>query len=168
MDRSSSAREYVCVADWGKWTIFIEKAMQEVAEKLKNWEYADMRKDITKNNKDWKNFLRSMIRNHEQWVNSSTILTFWAVMTYLRSSSSSHHLEFKIAEPRSWNAAKYTWGYEYSWERFRLSTCSSRSWWITQMIQEIWRHYWLFWEQKELTKVGAKNHCNQYLYLVLW
>ena len=34
-----------------------------------------------RNNEDWENFLRSMIRNHEQWVYSSTILTYWAVMT---------------------------------------------------------------------------------------
>ena len=50
-----------------------------------------------KNNEDWKNFLHCMIRNHEQWVYSSTILTYWAVMTNLRSSSSSHYLEFKKA-----------------------------------------------------------------------
>ena len=31
---------------------------------------------------------------------------------------------------------------------------------ITQMSQESWRHYWVFWEQKELRTVGAKNHCN--------
>ena len=33
------------------------------------------------------------------------------------------------------------------------------------MIQTIWRHYRRFWEQKELRKLRAKNHCNQYLYL---
>ena len=66
------------------------------------------RKENTKNNEDWKNFLRCTIRNHEQWVYSSTILTYWAVMTYLRSSSSSYCLEFERALPRSWNAAKYT------------------------------------------------------------
>ena len=33
-----------------------------------------------KNNEDWKNFLRSMIRNHEQCVYSSTILTHRAVL----------------------------------------------------------------------------------------
>ena len=37
-----------------------------------------------KNNEDWNNFRRSMIKNHEQWVYSSTILTYWAVMRYLR------------------------------------------------------------------------------------
>ena len=31
--------------------------------------------------------------------------------------------------------------------------------------QEIWQHHRRFKEEKELRKVGAKNHCNQYLYL---
>ena len=35
------------------------------------------------------------------------------------------------------------------------------------MIQEIWWHYCVFWEQKELRKVRVKNHCSQHLYLVL-
>ena len=66
----------------------------------------------------------------------------WSSLTeqlrqYLRSSSSSYFFEFKKAEPRSWNAAKYTREYEYSWKRFGLSTCSTRSWWIIQMIQNI-------------------------------
>ena len=51
----------------------------------------------TKNNEDWNNFLCNMIRNPEHWVYYSTILTHRAVMTYLRSSSSSCYLEFKIA-----------------------------------------------------------------------
>ena len=33
-NRASSTREYICVADWGWRTIFIKKAMQEIA---KNW-----------------------------------------------------------------------------------------------------------------------------------
>ena len=76
-------RAYTCGADWGWRTIFIKRAMQEVAEKLKNWKDAAIRKKYKKNNEDWKNFLRSMIRNHEQWVYSSTMLAYWAVMTYL-------------------------------------------------------------------------------------
>ena len=71
--------------------------------------YARMRREIeelkrrcyqeedTERTEDWKNFLRSIIRNHEQWVYSLTILTYWEDMTYLRSSSSSYHLEFKKA-----------------------------------------------------------------------
>ena len=33
------------------------------------------------------------------------------------------------------------------------------------MIQKFWRHYWVIWEQKELKKVTAKNHCSQQLLL---
>ena len=99
-------REYIRVADWRWRNIFIKKATKEVAEKLKNWKDATMRKEITKNSEEWKDLLRSIMRNHEQWVYSCTILTYWAVLTYLRSSSSSCYLEFEKAEPRSWSAAK--------------------------------------------------------------
>ena len=47
-------------------SIFIKNAMQEVAEKLKNLEYAAIKKEMTESNEDWNTFLRSMIRNHEQ------------------------------------------------------------------------------------------------------
>ena len=175
MDSSSSVREYVCVAHWGWRIIFIKNAMQEVIGKLKNWKYAAVRKEIfflkKNNNVDWNNFLRSMIRNHAQWAYSSAILTHRAVMTYQRSSSSSYYLEFKKVLPRSWKTPKYTREYEYSWKRFWSSTCSTRLWWIIQLFKKfgntIGNRQWCkgLWEEKESRKVGAKNHCNQYLYL---
>ena len=45
--------------------------MQEVAENLKNWKDAAIKREIRKNIEDGKNFLRSMIRNHEQWVRNT-------------------------------------------------------------------------------------------------
>ena len=55
---------------------FIKKAMQEVAEKLKNWSGAAVkRKLLKKTSKIGSNFLRSMIRNHEQW--ESILLRSW-------------------------------------------------------------------------------------------
>ena len=75
--KAQRQRIHLCSEDRGWKTIFIKKAMQEVAEKLKNKKEAAG--EIPKNNQDWKNILRSMIRNHEQWVHSSTILTYWAV-----------------------------------------------------------------------------------------
>ena len=94
----------------------IKKAMQEVVEKLKNEKDAAIKRKILKNNEDWKNFLRSIIRNPEQWVSwgikyeddkddgniikdskSFMILTHRADLTYLRSSSSSYFLEFMKA-----------------------------------------------------------------------
>ena len=43
----------------------------------------------------------------------------------------------------------------------------TRSWWITQMIQRIWKTYCVFWEQMEWRKGRAKNYCTQHFYLVL-
>ena len=106
---------------------------QEIEE---SWKHAAIRKEITKK-KTSKIGRISYARYHEQWVCSSTILIYWAAMTYLRSSSSSYYHEFEKAEPRSWNAAKYTREYEYSWKRFRLSTCSTRSWLIKYTIMKI-------------------------------
>ena len=69
MGRSSSAREYICVEDWRWRTTFIKRAMQEVAEKLRNPKDVSIRKEFSKkkkkNNEDRKKFSRSMFRNHE-------------------------------------------------------------------------------------------------------
>ena len=76
---------------------------RELCKKLpRNWRIQKMllagrKLQKKKNNEDRKTFSRSMIRNHKQWVYSSTILIYWAVMTYLRSSSSSYYFEFKKA-----------------------------------------------------------------------
>ena len=63
---------------------------------------------------------------------SSTILTHRAVKTVLT-------FLIKFLLPRvqeslaaKLDAAKYTREDEYYWKRFRLSTCSKRSWWIIQ------------------------------------
>ena len=40
-----NVREYICVADWGWMTIFVKNAMQEVAEILKNWKDAAIKKE---------------------------------------------------------------------------------------------------------------------------
>ena len=76
---------------------------------------------------------------------------------YLRSSSSSCYFEFKSAKLRYWNAAKYLlkkmWD---SWNRFRLSTCSTRFWWITQWFKKFGdiigdsenRRNWKNWERR--------------------
>ena len=88
-------REYICGANWRWRIIFIKKAMQEVAEKLKNWEYDAIRKKIRKNNEDWHNFPTQ----HDQ--ESRTVSLFFydldLLSSYVRSSSSSCYLEFKKA-----------------------------------------------------------------------
>ena len=46
-----NVREYICVAGWWLRTIFIKNAMQEVAEKLKNWKDAAVERKILKTTK---------------------------------------------------------------------------------------------------------------------
>ena len=186
--KHSTRGEYICVADWGmKDHLHQEcyaRSCREIEEFKKRHCSLQEGKYCQKNNEDCKNFLCSVIRNHEQWVywgdqrrrlyewwesvedsKSFTILTYWAVMTthvphqVLITSSS------RKAQPRSWNAAKYTREYECSWKHFWLSTCSTRSWWITQWFKKFGDIIWWFWEDKELRIVGAKNHCNQYFHL---
>ena len=89
---------------------------------------AAMKRRILKNHEDWKSFLCSVIRNHVQWVyweikyedyknywyilkvrKSSVILTHWAAMTYLRSSSSSYSLEFKTARLGQKSSTSSSW-----------------------------------------------------------
>ena len=73
-------RAYICGADWGWRTIFIKRAMQEVAEKLKNWKDAAGRKKILNNNEDWKTFLRQ----HDQ--ESRTVSLFFYDVGLLSSN----------------------------------------------------------------------------------
>ena len=90
---------------------FIKKAVQEVAEILKNWNDAAVKRKLQKTTNieiisyaAWSGITRTVR------IYSSRTLTYWAVMTDLRSSSSSHYLEFKKkAQPRNWNAAKHMW-----------------------------------------------------------
>ena len=77
--------------------------------------------------------------------------------TYI-SSSSSYYLEFKKAQPRSWNAAKYTGEYWYSWKRFSSSPCSARSRWIIQLFKKFGntigdsenKRNWEKWERRTI------------------
>ena len=71
MDRSSSAREFFCVANWGWRIIFIKNAIQEVAEKLKNWEYAAGRKGNTEKQRR----LEESLTQHDQ--ESRTVSLFF-------------------------------------------------------------------------------------------
>ena len=56
-------------------------------------------------------------------------------------------------------------------ETFLIVNLLERSWWIVQLFKKfgntIGNRWWCqgFWEKKELRLVGAKNHCNRYLYL---
>ena len=152
--------EHIFAANWRWRTILIKNATQEVAENLTNWEDAAIkRKYIKKKN-------GRLEKSHAAWSGitnsesiedskSSMILTQRAVMTYLRSSSCSHYLEFEKAEPRSWNAAKYTREYEYSLETFLIVHMLNDILMNCTIILGIWRHFgysenrrnWENWER---------------------
>ena len=130
-------------------------------EKMLPWGRKFQKKKKTK--KIGQIFLHSMIRNHEQWVYSLAILTYWAVM-YLRSSSSSCYLEFEKSLAAKLECCEI---HERKWgilETFLIVNMLDEILVHYTMIQEFCRHHWRFWEQKELRIVGAKNHCNQYLH----
>ena len=80
--------------------------------------------------------------------------------------SSFCYLEFKKAEPRFWNASKYTREYEYSWKRLWLTH-------VQRDPEELHNYFRKLAapsgiaddvedsEKMELRIVGAKNHYNQ-------
>ena len=113
------------------------------------WVYWEIRYEDYKNDTN----SESIERSSTKITRTRTIGIYWRLKNllwswfteqlwlYLRSSWSSHYFEFKIAKPRSWNAAKYTRRCEYFWKRFWLWTCSTRSWWITQWFKKFGRHH---------------------------
>ena len=120
-----------------------------------------------------KNFLCSTIRNHVQWV-------YWEIkyedyqddskIFYDPDWPSSHdsaHVPHQAlitsnsTEPsrdigllRNTREDMSILGNFFDWQHAGRDSVNFT------MIQEIWWHYWRFWEQKE----RAKNHCNQYLF----
>ena len=119
-----------------------KKAMQEVAEKLKNREDAAIRKKIMKTTKSGR-FSYATWSGITIWLSSShDVLTFLIKLPLLRVQE---------AQPRRSNAAKYTRGYECPWKRFRSSTCSTSLIGFSEKRRN--------WEQLE-----RRNHCKQYLH----
>ena len=146
-------------------------------------------KTLLSRGKYWKTakigrFLRSLIRNHAQWVDweikyedyqnywyilktqkSSTILTHRAVMTvpaFLIKLSLLRVQESLAAILECCEIHERRWVFL---ETFLSVNMLDEILMNCTMIQEIWRQHQRFWEQKELRKVEAKNHCNRYLYL---
>ena len=155
LDRPSSARDYICVANWGWRTIFIKNAMPEIAEKWKDWKDAIMRKEIQES------------QTVSLFFYDPELLSRYDILTFL----------IKLLIPRVWEGPAAKLECIEIHERmcflgnvFWLSTCSTRSWWILKLFNkfgDIIRNRWWFrgfWEKKELRKVGAKNHCHQYFY----
>ena len=144
-------REYICVADWGWRFIFIKNAMQVVAEKWKNWKVAAL-KEGNHLKQDWLNFLRSMIRNHEQWVYSSTIQTYRAVMTvptFLIKLSLPRVQECLAAKLECCEIHVRIWVFL---ETFLIVNMLDEILMNYTMVQEIWRRHLAI-----LRKEGMKN-----------
>ena len=160
-----SVREYTCVVNWRWRTVFLKKAMQEVAEKLKKWKNTAIKRKILKTTKigrisyaAW-----SGITNSE-----SILLSSWLteqLWQYLRSSSSSYYFEFKkpsreVGMLRNTREDMSILGSFFDRQHVRRDLLMNYT-----MIQEIWQHHReLEKRRKELRIVGAKNHCNQYFY----
>ena len=70
-DQAQREREYICVADWGWRTIFMKKAMQEVAEKIEELKRSGCQEKITE--KQWR--LEGFPAQHDQ--ESRTVSLFF-------------------------------------------------------------------------------------------
>ena len=142
--------------------------------------------DILKNNKDWKNLLCSMIRNHVRWV-------YWAKPSTKITRTIGIFEDSKIFHDPDWLSSYDGPAFLIKLSLLRvqeslaaiLECCEIHGKiWVFQetflvvnmldeilmncaMIREIWRRCWVFWEQKELRKVKAENHCSRHLYLAL-
>ena len=134
-----------------------------------------IKRKILKNNEDWKNVLWSMIRNHEQWVywmisdeeykndwnilKTQNLLRAWFTQqlwpTYVPHqvliTSSSRKLGRQVGMLRN------TWEKKVSLETFLIVNMLNGMLMNYTTIQEIWRHHWRFWEQKELEINGSEE-----------
>ena len=119
-----------------------------------------------------------MIRNLEQWVyygiKFGGYKNDWSLLKLRKSSKILTHRAvlavptFWIPVPKSLAAiAECSEIHERIWvfpEAFLIVNLPDECLKNYIMIQEIWQHHREFREEKELRKVGAKNHCNQYIY----
>ena len=92
-------------------------------------EYAIKRKILKKPRR-----LEEILTQHDQ--ESRTVSLFFYDPDLLSSYDVPTFLIKLLLQPRSWNAAKYTSECECSRKRFWSSTCSTRSWWMTQWFKK--------------------------------
>ena len=179
-----SVREYMCAATWRWRTIFIKKALQEVAEKLKNWKDPVFKRkrlkkqrrleETTQHDQESRtvSLLRGQVRRLQErskhiedskiWYDldspssyDSTHVPHQALIT-----SSSRKPEREVGMQRNTRENMSIPGHV-----FLIVNMLDEILMNYTMIQEIWRHHRRFREEKELRKVRAKIHCKQYLYL---
>ena len=186
MGRSSSAWENTFVLQLGEWrTIFIKKALQEVAEKLKNWKDAVVKRKRLKKQRRLEEFptqhdqesrtvslLRDQVRRLQERLKHIEDSKIWYDPDSPSSYDSTHVPHQALITSSSRKPER-----EVGMQRNTRENLSipGHIFLIVNMldeilmnyttIQEIWRHHRRFREEKELRKVRAKNHCKQYFYL---
>ena len=151
-----NVREYICDANWRWRTMFIKRAMQEVAEKLKNWKRRCLsRGKYRKTTKIGRTSCEawSGITNSESVEWSATKITrmigiYWRLnFFYDLGLLSSYDLrtflikflllrvqESLVAKLECCEIHERKW---YHWKCSWLSTCSTRCWWITQRFKKV-------------------------------
>ena len=115
-------------------------------------------------NKDWDNFLRSVIRitysaSIERSSTKIARMIIMTVPTFLIKLLLPRVQESLVAKLECCEIHEMVW---VLLETFLIDNMLDEIMMKYTMIQEIWQRHWRFWEQKELWKVRAKNHCNQY------
>ena len=107
--------------------------------------------------------IENALLQRRKWSNSKVEWIFYAARSGITYSES-----IGRSRTKSTRTIGVYWRFEillWSWLTEQLWQCLLDEIRMNHaMIQEIWRHYRRFWE-KELRKLRAKNHCNQYLYL---
>ena len=153
--RKVSQRVYLCSILEMK-DIFIKNAMQEVAEKLKNWEYAAMGRKLRN-----KRRCEEYLTQHDQESRKVSLffcdpdsLSIYDIAMFL--------IKLLLHRVRKNRAAKLECReiHERMWvflETFLIVNMLDEILINYTMIQKIWRYHWRFWEKKELRIVGAKK-----------
>ena len=129
------------VANWRWRAVFIKEATQEVAKNLKNWKEAAIKRKILKKQQRldelsyaaWSGITNSESILLRSWLTEQLWHTFLIKLLVPRvQESRAAKLECREIHERIWVFLETFWS----------STCSTRSWWIFQFIQEFGQHHW--------------------------
>ena len=181
-----NVRQYICVANWRWRTVFIKNATQEVAKNLKNWKEAAIKRKYWKTTKIGRIFCAAWSGiTYGESIERNQVRRLQELLVYIEDSKIFHDPDWlssydglafliKLSLPRVQESLAAIlecceihgkiWVFQ---ETFLVVNMLDEILMNCAMIREIWRRCWVFWEQKELRKVKAENHCSQHLYLAL-
>ena len=157
-----NVRDYICVANWRWRTIFIKNAMQEVAEKLKNWKDAAVKRKLQKQRR-----LGEFPMQHDQGSRTVSLFfndldspssydcTYVPHQALIPSSSKEPSRESRMQRNTREDNPKSVFDCQPARLIPEEFFNDSRSLAASSGIQR----------REELRKVGVRNHGNQYLYL---